>query len=176
MSGVVGGNHLSAASAYSTALFYVVIYALMTLTSFGMIVYLSRPGFESDSLDDMRGLAKRSPWFAFLMMLTMFSLAGLPPTVGFYAKLAVFSAAVQAGLVWLAVAGVLLSLVGAFYYLRVVKLMYFDEPRDMTVVSGPSEMRALLSINAFALLLLGLYPDLLMTWCLDVVQPLLRFS
>ncbi|MGE5639562.1 MAG: NADH-quinone oxidoreductase subunit NuoN [Clostridia bacterium] len=170
MSGVVGGNSLNAAEAYSTALFYIVVYALTTLGSFGMILYLARPGFESDTLEDMRGLAKRSPWYAFLMMLIMLSLAGLPPTVGFYAKLAVFSAAVQAGFVWLAVAAVLLSLVGAFYYLRVIKLMYFDDPKDATVVAGPREMRALLSVNAMALLALGLYPSDLMKWCLDVVQ------
>ncbi len=170
MSGVVGGNSLSGAEAYSAALFYILVYALMTLASFGMILFLARPGFEADMLDDMRGLAKRSPWYAFLMMLVMLSLAGLPPTVGFYAKLAVFSAAVQAGFVWLAVAAVLLSLVGAFYYLRVIKLMYFDDPRDATVVAGPPEMRALLSVNAMALLVLGLLPQPLMAWCLDVVQ------
>ena len=170
MSGVVGGNHLNAAEAYSTALFYIVVYALMTLGSFGMILYLARPGFEADTLEDMRGLAKRSPWYAFLMMVIMLSLAGLPPTVGFYAKLAVFQSAVQAGYVWLAVAAVLLSLVGAFYYLRVVKLMYFDEPKDTTVVAGPREMRALLSANALALLVLGLFPNLLMAWCLDAVN------
>jgi len=173
MSGVVGGNSLSAAEAYSTALFYVVVYALMTLASFGMILFLSRPGFEADSLDDLRGLAKRSPWYAFLMMVVMLSLAGLPPTVGFYAKLAVFSSAVQAGYVWLAVVAVLLSLVGAFYYLRVVKLMYFDEPRDagaVAPVEGQAEMRAILSLNAIALLVLGLLPQPLMSWCLEAVQ------
>lgn len=170
MSGVVGGNHLNAAEAYSTALFYIVVYALMTLGSFGMILYLARPGFEADTLEDMRGLAKRSPWYAFLMMVIMLSLAGLPPTVGFYAKLAVFQSAVQAGYLWLAVAAVMLSLVGAFYYLRVVKLMYFDEPKDATPVSGPREMRALLSANALALLVLGLFPNLLMAWCLDAVN------
>jgi NADH-quinone oxidoreductase subunit N len=172
MSGVVGGNTLNSADAYSSALFYIVVYTLMTLASFGMIVFLSRPGFESDMLEDMRGLSKRSPWSAFLMMIVMFSLAGLPPTVGFYAKLAVFSAAVAAGYVWLAVVAVLLSLVGAFYYLRVVKLMYFDEPKDATLVQGPREMRALLSANALLLLVLGILPQTLMAWCLEAIQAL----
>jgi NADH-quinone oxidoreductase subunit N len=172
MSGVVRGNALNAADAYSTALFYIIVYVLMTLASFGMIVFLSRPGFESDTLEDMRGLSKRSPWYAFLMMIIMFSLAGLPPTVGFYAKLAVFSAAVAAGYVWLAVVAVLLSLVGAFYYLRVVKLMYFDEPKDATLVQGPREMRALLSANALLLLVLGILPQTLMAWCLEAIQAL----
>jgi NADH-quinone oxidoreductase subunit N len=176
MSGVVGGNHLLAAEAYGTALFYIIVYMLMTLGSFGMILYLARPGFEADALDDMRGLAKRSPWFAFLMMVIMLSLAGLPPTAGFYAKLAVFSSAVQAGYVWIAVAAVMLSLVGAFYYLRIIKLMYFDDPRDsqagMLPVQGPPEMRALLSANALLLLALGLLPQPLMSWCLEAVQSL----
>src|SRR5690606_36933839 len=112
------------------------------------------------------------PWAAFLMLVTMFSLAGIPPTVGFYAKLAVFSAAVAAGHVWLVVVAVLLSLVGAFYYLRVVKLMYFDEPKDAVVVQGSAGMRALLSANALLLLLLGLLPQSLMAWCLAAVQSL----
>jgi len=148
LSGVVGGNLLNAADAYSTALFYVVVYVLMTLGAFGMLLYLSRKGFECENLDDLRGLNRRSPWFAFVMMVMMFSLAGLPPTAGFYAKLAVLSSAVQAGQLWLAVAAVILSLVGAFYYLRIVKLMYFDEPKEAGPVPGHSEMRVLLSLNA----------------------------
>jgi NADH-quinone oxidoreductase subunit N len=179
MSGVVGGNALSAADAYSAALFYVIIYTLMALGSFGMILFLSRPGFESDTLEDMRGLSKRSPWFSFLMMVIMFSLAGLPPTAGFYAKLAVFSAAVSAGYLWIAVTAVMLSLVGAFYYLRVVKLMYFDEPRESPAgqlpVSGPREMRAVLSVNGLLLLVLGVLPQGLMAWALEAVQ-LLRIA
>src|SRR5205807_653359 len=155
LSGVVGGNLLNAADAYSTALFYVVVYVLMTLGAFGMLLYLSRKGFECENLDDFRGLNRRSPWFAFVMMLLMFSLAGLPPTAGFYAKLAVLSSAVQAGQLWLAVAAVILSLVGAFYYLRVVKLMYFDEPNETGPVPGHPEMRALLSFNGLILLILG---------------------
>jgi len=172
LSGVIGGNKLNMADAYSAALFYIIIYTLMTLGSFGMLLFLSRAGFDCETLDDMRGLSKRSPWYAFLMMVIMFSLAGLPPTAGFYAKLAVLSAAVSAGQLWLAVAAVVLSLVGAFYYLRIIKLMYFDEPRDGIAVEGPREMRALLSANALVLLFLGLLPQTLMGWCLDAVQSL----
>src|SRR2546426_3148154 len=146
-SGVVGGTLLTAADAYSTALFSVVVYVLMTLGAFGVLLYLSRKGFECETLDDLRGLNRRSPWFAFVMMVLMFSLAGLPPTAGFYAKLAVLSSAVQAGQLWLAVAAVILSLVGAFYYLRIVKLMYFDEPKEAGPVPGQSEMRVLLSLD-----------------------------
>jgi NADH-quinone oxidoreductase subunit N len=176
LSGVVGGNTLSAASAYGSALFYIIVYVLMTLGSFGMLLFLSRAGFDCETLDDMRGLNKRSPWYAFVMMLIMLSLAGLPPTAGFYAKLAVLSAAVTAGQLWLAVAAVVLSLVGAFYYLRIVKLMYFDEPRDAVQgpdpAQGPREMRFLLSTNGLLLLLLGVLPQGLMNLCLIAVQSL----
>ena len=172
MSGVVGGNTLSAAEAYSSALFYALVYVLMSLGAFGMLLFLSRAGFECETLEDMRGLNRRSPWYAFVMMLLMFSLAGLPPTAGFYAKLAVFSAAVSAGQIWLAVLAVMLSLVGAFYYLRVVKLMYFDEPKDVSPIEGPAEMRALLSANGLALLVLGLVPQGLMGLCLTAIQHL----
>src|SRR6266850_2176931 len=172
LSGVVGGNLLNAADAYSTALFYVVVYVLMTLGSFGMLLYLSRKGFECENLDDFRGLNRRSPWFAFVMMVLMFSLAGLPPTAGFYAKLAVLSSAVQAGQLWLAVAAVILSLVGAFYYLRIVKLMYFDEPKETGPVPGHREMRLLLSVNALVLLVLGILPQGLMQLCYIAINTL----
>jgi NADH-quinone oxidoreductase subunit N len=172
LSGVVGGNLLNAADAYSTALFYVVVYVLMTLGAFGVLLYLSRKGFECENLDDFRGLNQRSPWFAFVMLVLMFSLAGLPPTAGFYAKLAVLSSAVQAGQLWLAVAAVILSLVGAFYYLRIVKLMYFDEPKEAAPVAGHSEMRVLLSLNALALLVLGILPQGLMQLCYIAINSL----
>ncbi|HYD57554.1 MAG TPA: NADH-quinone oxidoreductase subunit NuoN [Burkholderiales bacterium] len=176
MSGVVGGNRLSAPDAYSAALFYGVVYVVMALAAFGMILLLARPGFEADTLDDMRGLSKRSPWYAFVMMVVMFSLAGIPPTVGFYAKLAVFQVAVAAGYLWLAVAAVLLSLVGAFYYLRIVKLMYFDEMRDSPGASQPARhgkgMEWLLSANGMALLVLGVLPQGLMALCFAAIQSL----
>ena len=113
---------------YSAAMFYVVVYVLMTLGTFGMIMLLSREGFEAEKLDDFKGLNRRNPWYAFMMLLLMFSMAGIPPTVGIYAKLSVLQAVLSAGYIWLAVVAVLFSLVGVFYYLRIVKLMYFDEP------------------------------------------------
>jgi NADH-quinone oxidoreductase subunit N len=172
MSGVVGGNRLNAADAYSTALFYSLVYVLTTLGSFGMLLLLSRRGFDCELLDDMRGLSKRSPWYAFIMMVLMFSLAGLPPTAGFYAKLAVLSAAVSAGQIWLAVVAVVLSLVGAFYYLRIVKLMYFDEPKDNAPVQAPLDMRIVMSLNGIVLLILGIFPQQLMALCLTAIQHL----
>ena len=172
LSGVVGGNWLNAADAYAAAMFYTIVYVLMSLGAFGILLYLSRAGFECETLDDMKGLNQRSPWFAFIMLVLMFSLAGIPPTAGFYAKLAVLSAAVAAGQVWLAVVAVMLSLVGAFYYLRVVKLMYFDEPRDASPVAGPRERRALLSRNGLAVLGLGILPQSLMALCFVAIKSL----
>ncbi len=166
LSGVVTGNQLNAADAYSTAMFYMLVYVLMTLGAFGMLLYCSRAGFDCETLDDMRGLSRRSPWYAFMMMILMFSLAGLPPTAGFYAKLSVLYSAVAAGQLWLAVAAVVLSLIGAFYYLRIVKLMYFDEPKDGTLLAqGSMPFRVILSANGLALLVLGLWPKNLMDLC-----------
>ncbi|HEY2863741.1 MAG TPA: NADH-quinone oxidoreductase subunit NuoN [Casimicrobiaceae bacterium] len=150
---------------YSAAMFYMITYVLTTLVSFGVVLLLSRAGFEADQLDDFKGLNQRSPWFAFLMLLAMFSLAGIPPTVGFYAKFAVLEAAVDVGLVWLAVVAVIASLIGAFYYLRIVKLMYFDDPVDTAPLEARSDTRALLSINGLALLLLGIFPQWLLGMC-----------
>jgi NADH-quinone oxidoreductase subunit N len=172
LSGVIGSNTYSAGEAYAASMFYTIVYVLMSLGAFGMLLYLSRAGFECETLDDMKGLNRRSPWFAFIMLVLMFSLAGIPPTAGFYAKLAVLSAAVNAGQVWLAVVAVLLSLVGAFYYLRVVKLMYFDEPRDAAPLTGPREMRALLSLNGLAVLGLGILPGSLMSLCYIAIRTL----
>jgi NADH-quinone oxidoreductase subunit N len=171
MSGWVGGNALNRNDAYSAALFYILVYAIMTVASFGMLLYLSRAGVECENLDDMRGLNKRSPWTAFLMMIVMFSLAGIPPTAGFYAKLAVFQSAVAAGHIAIAVVAVLLSLVGAFYYLRIVKLMYFDDPVDTAAVGQPG-MRVLMSVNALLLLALGVLPEPLMALCFAAVVTL----
>ena len=172
LSGVVEGNRLNAPEAYSSALFYMIVYVLMSLGAFGMLLYLSRAGFECENLDDVKGLNRVSPWYAFIMLLLMFSLAGIPPTAGFYAKLAVLSAAVDAGQIWLAVAAVILSLIGAFYYLRIVKLMYFDEPKDMVAVSGGAGFRFALSTNGLALLVFGILPQPLMAICLAAVQAL----
>jgi NADH-quinone oxidoreductase subunit N len=150
---------------YAAAMFYTVAYVLTTLASFGIVLLLSRAGFESDRLDDFKGLNQRSPWWAFIMLLTMFSLAGIPPTIGFYAKFMVFEAAVNEGLVWLAVVGVLASLYGAFYYLRIVKLMYFDEPIDAAPVVARGDARVLLSANGLAILALGILPQGLIGLC-----------
>jgi NADH-quinone oxidoreductase subunit N len=150
---------------YSAAMFYMVAYVLTSLASFGMVLLLSRKGFESDRIDDLKGLNQRSPWWAFVMLLVMFSLAGMPPTVGFYAKLLVLQAAVNAGFVWLAVVGVLAALIGAFYYLRIVKLMYFDEPLERAPIEARADTRVLLSANGLALLAFGILPQPLMGLC-----------
>ncbi len=150
---------------FSAAMFFTVTYVLTSAASFGMVLLLSRVGFESDRLDDFKGLNQRSPWWAFIMLLVMFSLAGVPPTVGFYAKFTVIEAAVNQNFVWLAVVAVMASLVGAFYYLRVVKLMYFDAPLDDSPIDAPGDARVLLSANGLALLLLGILPQPLMGLC-----------
>ena len=155
---------------YTVAMFYVIAYVLMNLGTFGMILLASRRGFEADSLDDWRGLSRRDPWCAFLMLLLMFSMAGVPPTVGFYAKFSVLAAVVNVDLLWLAVFAVMMSLVGAFYYLRVVKLMYFDEPADPAPLEASASSRALMSANGLAVLALGLVPQPLMAWCMVAIQ------
>jgi NADH-quinone oxidoreductase subunit N len=182
LSGVVGGNRLNAADAYSAAMFYTLIYVLMSLGAFGMLVHRSRAGLECERLEDMKGLNRTDPWAAFLMLVLMFSLAGIPPTAGFYAKFAVLSAAVGAGQIWLAVVAVIMSLIGAFYYLRIVKLMYFDEPAAAAgatgggaaalVAEGPGPARALLTVNSLAVLLLGILPQPLMAVCYFAIKSL----
>lgn len=147
---------------FASSMFYVSAYVLMTLAGFGMILLLSRQGFEAENLDDLKGLNQRSPWNAFLMMIVMFSMAGVPPTLGFYAKFTVLQAALEAGFVGVVIFAVLMAAVGAFYYLRVVKLMYFDEPEDKSPIVAPNGMRVMLSVNALALLALGLMPQILM--------------
>jgi len=172
LSGVVDGNSLNRDAAYSAALFYIIIYTVMSVGAFGMLCLLSRAGLDCENLEDMRGLNRRNPWYAALMMLLMLSLAGLPPTAGFYAKLAVFNAAVSAGYIWLAVAAVLLSLVGAYYYLRIVKLMYFDEPREAVPPAAPAQGGLLMSVNGLALLFFGIVPQPLMELCYVAIASL----
>jgi NADH-quinone oxidoreductase subunit N len=172
LSGFVQDNWLNRTDAYGAALFYMIIYAVMSVGAFGMLIFLSHAGFECENLEDVRGLNRRHPWYAFLMLLIMFSLAGIPPTAGFYAKLAVFQAAVAAGHVWLAVVAVLLSLVGAFYYLRVVKLMYFDDPVGASTVRTQPVGRLVLSANGLFLLVLGILPQTLMLLCVAAVERL----
>jgi NADH-quinone oxidoreductase subunit N len=170
--GVVNSNTVSAVNAYSSAMFYVVVDVLTSLGTFGMIMLLSRTGHEAELIDDFKGLAKKSPWFAGVMAVFMFSLAGIPPTVGFYAKLAVLQALVSTnvpGLIWLAVAAVVLSLLGAYYYLRVVKVMWFDDPVDAHPIEGTRDVRILLSFNGAAVVVLGLLPGGLMQLCAQAI-------
>ncbi len=173
LSGVVGGDTMATANAYSAAMFYVITYAITTLGTFGIIMLLARQGFEAEEIADLRGLNRRSPWYAFVMLLLMFSLAGVPPTVGFYAKLVVLQAllgsGITTGMVWLAVIAVLFSLVGAFYYLRVVKVMYFDEPADMSPIVAAQDMRVALSANGAFVLVLGAIPQYLLALCANAM-------
>jgi NADH-quinone oxidoreductase subunit N len=167
-SGVVNGNTASAANAYSSAMFYVVTYVLTTLAVFGIIMLLAREGFESEEIADFAGLNQRSPLYAGVMALCMFSLAGVPPMVGFAGKLSVLQALVasdQPGAIALATYAVMMSLLAAFYYLRVVKVMYFDAPLTASTVSAGKDVRVVLLINSGLLLVLGLLPGALMTLC-----------
>ena len=164
--GVLAGD----LNGYSSGMFYIVVYMVMNLGAFGMIMVLSRSGFEAENLDDFRGLNQRSPWYAFVMLLLMFSMAGVPPTVGFYAKLSVLQAAVNAGYVWLAVVAVMFALIGAFYYLRVVKLMYFDAPVDTAPIRPLADVRWVMSLNGLAMLIFGIVPGPLMALCLYSIQ------
>lgn len=165
VTGVVGGDARFALNAYSSSMFYVITYVLTSAGTFGMILLLARSGFEADEIDDFKGLNKRSPWFAAVMMMMMFSMAGVPFFVGFFAKLSVLQAVVAAGYLWLALAAVFFSLIGAFYYLRIVKIMYFDEPADMTPIRAPVDMKVLMSANGLAVALLGVFPQALMSLC-----------
>jgi len=174
LSGVINGNVDAAAveSAYSSAMFYVVSYVLTTLAAFGVILLLAREGFESEEIADLAGLNQRSPLYAGVMAVCLFSMAGIPPLVGFYAKLSVLQALVASGqglYIALAVFAVLMSLIGAFYYLRVVKVMYFDAPLTATSVSAPLDVRVVLTVNGALVLVLGLLPGGLMALCADAI-------
>ncbi len=155
---------------FGAAMFYAMIYVLMGLGSFAVILLLSREGFEADNLDDFKGLNQRNPWYAFIMLLLMFSMAGIPPTMGFWAKLFVLQAVVSVGHISLAVLAVLFSLIGAFYYLRVVKLMYFDAPVDSAPITPQAGVRVLVSANGLAVLALGLSPGALLAICERAIQ------
>ena len=153
------------AGGYAASMFYVIVYAIMSLGGFGMIILLSRAGFEADKLDDFKGLNERSPWFAFMMTILMLSMAGIPPFLGFWAKFAVLESVVRSGMVWLAVVAVIFAIIGAYYYLRVIKLMYFDKPEDATPLEPSMDMKVIMSVNGLAVLALGIYPTALMTLC-----------
>ena len=172
LAGVVNGNTNGAAAAYSASMFYAITYVMTTLATFGIIMLLSREGFESEEIADLAGLNQRSPLYAAIMAVCMFSLAGVPPMVGFFAKLSVLQPLIdsrQPVLIGLAVFAVLLSLVGAFYYLRVVKVMYFDKPLTVSAVVASVDVRMVLTVNGALILLLGLFPSGLMTLCLQAI-------
>ena len=169
LSGSVGADVHGAANAYSSAMYYVITYVLTTLGSFGVIMLLARAGFEAEQLSDFKGLSKRSPWFAVIMSVLMFSLAGVPPMMGFAAKFSVLQAVLGTGQVWLTVVAVLFSLIGAFYYLRVVKMMWFDEPLDHSPLIVSGDMRWVLSLNGAAIVFLGLAPGPLLSACLTAM-------
>lgn len=154
---------------YRAAMFYTFTYVIMAVGSFGMILLLSRQGFEADQLEDFMGLNRKSPWFAAVMMMLMFSTAGVPPFIGFWAKIAVLGAVVNVDLTWLAAVAVLFSVVGAFYYLRVIKLMYFDELADAVNIQAGGTLRTILSVNGLAVLALGMFPGALIELCARVL-------
>ena len=159
--GVLSGTQ----QGYSASMFYTIVYTIMSMGGFGVVILLSRAGFEAENLNDLKGLNERSPWFAAVMMILMFSMAGVPPTVGFWAKLSVLQSVVNIGLVWVAVVAVIFSIIGAFYYLRIVKLMYFDKPEDANPIQSFSDMKIVLSANSLAVLILGAYPGGLLALC-----------
>lgn len=176
LSGVVDGNAGATSNAYGASLFYMLTYVLTTLGSFGLVLLLSRSGFECEQIEDLKGLNRRSPLHAAILMLLMFSLAGIPPLVGFYAKLAVLQALVEAGHVAIAVVAVMFSLIGAFYYLRVVKVAYFDEPsQDAMPIQATAAQRGLMSVNGALILLLGILPGGLMALCVRAIESSLSF-
>ncbi len=165
VSGILGGDAHLALGAYSASMFYMVTYVLTTAGAFGIIMLLAKSGFESEQISDFAGLNRRSPLFAGVMMIMMFSMAGIPFFVGFFAKFSVLRAVIAADYLWLAIAAVFFSLVGAFYYLRVVKVMYFDQPASEARIVAPMSVKALLSVNGLAVALFGIFPNTLMWIC-----------
>jgi len=157
-------------SGFAGAMFYAITYSLMSAGAFGVVIALGRQHFESDQLADFAGLSRRAPWVALLMLILMFSMAGVPPFAGFWAKWFVIKEAVAEGLVWLAVVGVLTSVIGAYYYLRIIRLMYFDEPASREPVHAGGDARFILSANGLAILALGLAPGMLMSVCLVALR------
>jgi NADH-quinone oxidoreductase subunit N len=176
IAGVVSGDPVFARNAYSSAMFYIVTYVITALASFGVILLLAREGFESEEIADLAGLNQRSPLYAAIMSICLFSLAGIPPMVGFYAKLAVLQALIVSGkpvYIGVSIFAVLMSLIAAFYYIRVVKVMYFDEPITATTVVAPADVRVVLTINGALVLLLGILPGGLMTLCAQAILRML---
>ena len=168
--GILAGTH----TGYAASMFYIITYAIIAMGGFAVVILLSRDGYEADQLSDLKGLSSRHPWYAFMMMLFLFSMAGVPPTVGFYAKLSVITAVVDANVIWLAVFGVVMSVIGAYYYLRAIKLMYFDKPDEGSTHTPLAPVKwdfsLLLSINGLAVLALGVLPGALMALCVKAIQ------
>ncbi|TIE14986.1 NADH:ubiquinone oxidoreductase subunit N, partial [Legionella pneumophila] len=159
---------LAASSAgYAAALYYILVYAVMSAAAFGLVVLMPNHGMEIDSIDDLKGLNKRNPWLAFMMLLVMFSMAGVPPTVGFFTKLLVLKALVDVHMTWLAVVGLLFTVIGAYYYLRIVKIMYFDQPENEDIVRIGTGNTIVYSLNCLSLLYLGIFPGALIAACIN---------
>ena len=171
---VVMGILAGTQEGYAASMFYIITYAIIAMGGFAIVILLSRKGQEADQLSDLKGLSSRHPWYAIMMMLFLFSMAGVPPTVGFYAKLSVISAAVDANIIWLAVFAVVMSVIGAYYYLRAIKLMYFDKPDDSNMgisqISTSLDFNVLLSLNGLAVLALGVLPGTLMSLCVWAIK------
>jgi NADH-quinone oxidoreductase subunit N len=163
--GILAGSQ----EGYAAAMFYIIAYAIMGMGGFGMIILLGRAGFEADRLDDFKGLNERSPWFAAVMMVFLFSMAGVPPFLGFWAKWSVLREVIAADMLWVAVVAIILSVIGAYYYLRVVKLMYFDKAEDTAPLASARDLQITLSANGLLVLGLGLFPSALMAWCLQAI-------
>ena len=171
--GIIAGNEMG----YAASMFYIITYSIIAMGAFGIIILLSRNSYEADQLNDLKGLSSRHPWYAFMMMLFLFSMAGVPPTVGFYAKLSVVQAVVSADMVWLAVIAVVMSVVGAYYYLRAIKLMYFDHPDEvdssgeaLVPATAGMDFKVLLSANGLSVIALGILPGALMSLCVMAVK------
>ena len=164
--GIIAGT----AEGYSASMFYILIYALTSMAGFGMIVFMSRAGFECDNLDDFKGLWQRSPWYALMMLMTIMSMAGVPPFIGFWPKLQVIMALINAdnGLMWLAITAMVFSIIGAFVYLRIAKVIFFDKPEVETPLEADMDMKIALSVNGLAMIGLGLFPGLILSYCIQV--------
>ena len=164
--GIVSGTQ----AGYVASMFYTLVYTLMSLGAFGMIILMSRQGFEADNINDFKGLGRRNPWFAFMMLILMFSMAGIPPLVGFYAKLTVIKAIIDINLFSVAIVAVLMSVVGAFYYLRIIKVMYFEQTKIQTELVASADMKIVFSLNALTVFALGVFPGALLALCVSAFE------
>ncbi|MGC3964108.1 MAG: NADH-quinone oxidoreductase subunit NuoN [Rhodocyclaceae bacterium] len=168
--GVVDGERHFVYNAYGSAMFYSLTYLISTLAGFGILLLLSRAGFEAENIDDLKGLNRRSSWWAAMMAIVMFSMAGIPFFVGFFSKFFILQSVISAGHWWIAVVAVLFSLIGAYYYLRVVKVMFFDEPTETEPIGGSWGVRTVLSLNVLGMAALGLFPGWLMQLCVILLR------